>query len=101
VAIGLYLDSRETKAAHSVENMGVRRWSLWFFTAAIVLLLPFAVVALIYALLGDDLNTRIAQAGAGGGSLAAVIWWAARQGFFGLAAGLGGKFGGGGAGRDG
>jgi uncharacterized protein len=101
VAIGLLLDSRETKTAGSGETSAARRWSLWFFAAAIVLLLPFAVVMLIYAVLGDDLNTRIAQASAGGGSLAAVIWWAARQGFFSLAAGLGGKFGGGGAGRDG
>ena len=98
VAIGLYLDSREV--ARSSETVGRRRWSLWFFTAAILLLLPFAAVALVYAVLGDDLNTRIALASAGGGSIAAVIWWAARQGFFGLVLGLGGKFGGGGAGRE-
>jgi len=97
--IGLYLDSRETMAKASADNVAPRRWSLLFFTAAILLLLPFAVVALIYAVLGDDLYTRIALASAGGGSLAAVIWWAAGQGFFALLIGLGGKFGGGGAGR--
>jgi hypothetical protein len=101
VAIGLFLDSRETKASASGEKVAARRWSLWFFTMAVLLLLPFAAMALIHAVLGDDLYTRIAQASAGGGSLAAVIWWAARQGFFGLVIGLGGKFGGGGAGRDG
>ena len=74
---------------------------MWFFTGAVLLLVPFAAMTLIYAALGDDLHTRIAQASAGGGSLAAVIWWAARQGFFSLVVGLGGRFGGGGAGRDG
>jgi uncharacterized protein len=99
VAIGLFLDSRETKAGSSGETVAPRRWSLLFFTAAVLGLLPFAVVALIYAVVGDDLYTRITLASAGGGSIAAVIWWAAGQGFFALVIGLGGKFGGGGAGR--
>jgi uncharacterized membrane protein YgcG len=100
-AIGLYLDSRETKASPVGERVATRRWSVWFFVAAILVFVPFVVVTLIHAVLGDDFYTRIVQLSAGGGSIAAVIWWLARQGFFSLVIGLGGKFGGGGAGRDG
>lgn len=98
VAIGLFLDSRE--AARCGEQVAARRWSLGFYSLAVLLLLPFAAVALMYAVLGDDLNVRIVQASADGGLLAAVMWWAARQRFFGLLLGSCGKFGGGGAGRE-
>jgi hypothetical protein len=55
---------------------------------------------LAQAALGEDFQVRVSQAVAGGGSLGAILWWAARQGFFSaLKIGLGGRFGGGGAGR--
>ena len=101
IAIGLLLDSFEKRRRSGLvgEPAAVRSWSLWFMAAALLLMLPFAVLLLIQALLGEDLHTRIVQASAGGGSIAAIVWWAARRGFFALLVGLGGRFGGGGAGR--
>ena len=97
-ALGLYLDSRERargSAAH-----GNIRWSLWFLGLALLLALPFGVLALFLSIAGDDFQTQLAQAAAGGGSIAGILALAARYGL--LAAvqiGLGGRFGGGGAGR--
>ena len=100
VAIGLFLDSRETNAKASANHATRRRWSVLFTTVAVLFLLPFLAVAIIHGLLGDEFYTRIALASAGDGSFAAVIWWAAGGlGGSALLIGLGGKFGGGGAGQ--
>jgi len=96
VVLSLYLDSRESRRTAAGE--AVTRWSLWLVGLALLVALPFAGVLLIQAALGSDLHTQLAEAAAGGGSLAGVLWWAARNGFFAaLSVGLGGKFGGGGA----
>ena len=95
VALGLYLDSREqTRGSEGT------RWSLWFYGLAILITLPIALVALIMAIGGEDLNMQIAQAVAGGGSIAGILALAARYGLIAaVKIGLGGRFGGGGAGR--
>lgn len=96
-ALGLYLDSRERRG--SVAAGGIR-WSLWFFGLAVLVALPFALLALILAVGGEDLQTQLAQGVAGGGSLAGILWLAARVGLItAVRVGLGGRFGGGGAGR--
>jgi uncharacterized protein len=97
-ALGLYLDSRERargSAAH-----GEIRWSLWFFGLALLLALPFGVLALFMAMGGEDFQTQLTQAAAGGGSITGILALAARYGLFAaVRIGLGGRFGGGGAGR--
>lgn len=97
-ALGIYLDGRERargSAAH-----GEIRWSLWCFALALLLALPFGVLALFLAIGGEDFETQLAQAAAGGGSIAGILALAARYGLFAaLRIGLGGRFGGGGAGR--
>jgi hypothetical protein len=98
-ALGLYLDSRERTRADSAQAGGIR-WSLWFFGLALLVALPFGLLALVLAVVGEDFQTSLTQAAAGGGSIAGVLALAARYGL--LAAvkvGLGGRFGGGGAGR--
>ncbi len=88
-ALGLYLDSR-----------GRARSSRWCFGLALLLALPFGLLALVLAVLGDDLQTQLALAAAGGGSIAGALALAARFGLFAaVKIGLGGRFGGGGAGR--
>jgi hypothetical protein len=95
-AVALYLESRERRG---------RRWrgmrlSLVFYGFAMVLALPFALLALFVAVGGEDAKTQLMQAAAGGGSLAAIVAIAARVGLIAAArVGLGGLFGGGGAGR--
>lgn len=100
VAFSLYLDSGESRRIAAGE--ATTRWSLWLVGIALLVALPFGALLLVQAALGGDLNTRLAQAAAGGGSLGGVLWWAARNGLFAaVSLGLGGKFGGGGAeGRD-
>jgi hypothetical protein len=98
-ALGLYLDSRERARAHSAQAGGIR-WSLWCFGLAILVALPFGLLALVLAVGGEDAQTQLTQAAAGGGTIVGVLALAARCGL--LAAvkiGLGGRFGGGGAGR--
>jgi uncharacterized protein len=88
-ALGLWLESR-----HSM------RWARWCFGFALFVTVPFALLALVMSAVGDELEVQIAQAAAGGGSLAGALAFAAKHGL--LAAvkiGLGGRFGGGGAGR--
>jgi uncharacterized protein len=94
VALGLYLDDRE-------RARGARkRWSLWFFGLALLLTLPLGVLALLLAAGGEDFHTQLVQAAAGSGSIAAVLALAARVGLIAaVRIGLGGRFGGGGAGR--
>ena len=97
-ALGLYLDSRER--ARGSAARGEMRWSLWLFALALLLALPFGILALFLAIGGDDLQTQLAQAAAGGGSIAGIVALAARYGLFAaVGIGLGGRFGGGGAGR--
>jgi len=94
-ALGFYLESRE-----SMHAAGTIRWSKWWFGLALVLALPFALVTLVLSLAGDDPQMRLAQGAAGGGSIAGILWAAARYGVFAaVKIGLGGRFGGGGAGR--
>ena len=96
-ALGLYLDSRERLG--SVASGG-RRWSLWLFGLAALVALPFAVFALILAVGGEDLTTQLVQGAAGGGTIAGILALAARLGLIAaIKVGLGGAFGGGGAGR--
>ncbi|MGZ5095205.1 MAG: hypothetical protein ACXWIP_28335, partial [Burkholderiales bacterium] len=76
------------------------RCSLWFFGLALLLALPFGLLALLLAAGGEDFHTRLVQAAAGSGSITAVLALAARVGLFAaVKVGLGGRFGGGGAGR--
>jgi uncharacterized membrane protein YgcG len=97
VALSLYLDSREQAAKSSGSTP--RRWSLVLVALALLMVLPIGLLLLVQGALGDS-DLRLAQAGAGGGSILGVLWWAARAGFFAAARiGLGGRFGGGGAGR--
>lgn len=96
VALSLYMDSREEKQIAAGQI--VTRWSLWMVGLALLLVVPVGVLLLLQAALGTDFNTQLAHAAAGGGSLAGVIWWAVRMGFFAaLRIGLGGRFGGAGA----
>ena len=95
-ALGFYLDSRERARGAR------RRWSLWCFGLALLLALPFSVLALLLAAGGEDFHTQLVQAAAGSGSIAAVLALAARVGLIAaVRIGLGGRFGGGGAGRSG
>ncbi len=94
IALALYLDVRE-KARD-----GATRWSLWLIGIALLIALPFGLLLLVQAVLGEDPRAQLTQMAAGGGSLGAALLWAARLGFFSaLKIGLGGRFGGGGAGR--
>jgi hypothetical protein len=96
VALSLYMDSRETARAAAGEQ--VTRWSLWVVGLALLVIVPVALLMLVQAVLGQDFQTQLTRAAAGGGSLGAALWWAARHGFFAaLKIGLGGRFGGGGA----
>jgi uncharacterized protein len=96
VALSLYMDSREERSRAAGE--APTRWSLWIVGLALLMVLPIGLLMLVEAALGADFHARVAQAAAGSGSLAGVLWWAVRFGFFGaLNIGLGGKFGGGGA----
>jgi uncharacterized protein len=98
IAIGLFLDSREGSDAAAVG----RRWSVWFFALAVLLVLPFGLLALILAAGGEDARMRLVQAAAGSGSIAAVLALAAKYGLVAaVRVGLGGLFGGGGAQRGG
>jgi hypothetical protein len=93
-ALGLYLDGRERAVGSGT------KWSLWFFGFALLLALPFGVLALLLAAGGEEFHTRLVQAAAGSGSIAAVLALAARVGLIAaVRIGLGGRFGGGGAGR--
>ena len=95
-ALGLYLDSRE----RSSTARRATRWFVWFLGLALLLALPFGVLALFFAIGGNDLQTQLAQAAAGGGSVVGILALAARYGLFAaVKIGLGGRFGGGGAGR--
>ena len=98
VAAALYLDSRER--TRSPTHEGKSRYSLWLIGLAIAIAVPFGLLVLVQAALGGDLRTQLTHAAAGGGTIGGVLMWAARLGFFtAVNIGLGGRFGGGGAGR--
>lgn len=96
-ALGLYLDSRERRGSVAA---GGTRWSLWCFGLAVLVALPFALLALFLAVGGEDVKTQLIQVAAGTGSIAGILALAARVGLItAVKVGLGGRFGGGGAGR--
>jgi energy-converting hydrogenase Eha subunit G len=98
-ALGQYLGSRERRGSVAAGGM---RWSLWLYGLAMLMVLPFAFVALIMSIGGEELRIQIMQAAAGGGSIAGMFALAARLGLIAaVKIGLGGRFGGGGAGRSG
>ena len=98
IAIGLYLDSRESARPQSAGSAGGMRASHWVFGLALLIIVPLGLIALILAIGGEDLQTRITQAAVGGGSIGGVLMLAARVGLFAaIKVGLGGRFGGGGA----
>jgi uncharacterized protein len=93
VALALYADS------HGAEG---RRWSHILIGVALWVVVPFALFLLYRAALGEDPDAQMAEAAAGGGGLLGVLGWALRSGFFvAVKIGLGGRFGGGGAGGNG
>jgi hypothetical protein len=95
-ALGLYLDSRE-RATGGASRM---RWSFALFGLAALVALPFALLAFYLAIGGEDMRTQLTQAAAGGGTIAALLALAGRLGLIAaVKIGLGGRFGGGGAGR--
>src|SRR5262249_58300821 len=80
-ALGLYLDSR-----------GQARWARRCFGIAVLVALPCGLLALVLAAVGDDLQMQLAQAAAGGGSIAGALSLAARYGLFAAGkSGLGGR----------
>lgn len=98
VALSLYLDSRESRA--KAQGLSIRRWSLLLVAVALLIVLPIGVLLFMQGVFGGNEDLRLAQLSAGGGSILGALWWAARQGFFAaVSLGLGGRFGGGGAGR--
>jgi hypothetical protein len=68
--------------------------------ASLLAIVPFALLALVRAATGDDWHQQLIDAVSGGGALTGGAWFAARIGLLAtLKVGLGGLFGGGGAGR--
>jgi uncharacterized protein len=100
VALMLYLDSAEKRRATDGESGGIP-WSVVLCGLTLLAVVPFALLALVRATTGDDWHQQLIEAASGGGALSAVMWLAVRVGLFSaLKVGLGGLFGGGGAGRD-
>lgn len=96
VGLALFADAREKRALAT--GAAVTRWSPWLIALALLTVLPLALLMLVQGLLGPDFEAQLVRAAAGGGSIAGVLWWAARHGLFAaLRVGLGGRFGGGGA----
>lgn len=99
LALMLYLDSAEKRRAAAGESGGTP-WSVVLFCVVLLAVVPFALLALVRAATGDDWHQQLIDAASGGGALAGVVWFAVRVGLFSaLKVGLGGLFGGGGAGR--
>jgi hypothetical protein len=75
------------------------RWSFALFGLAALVALPFALLAFYLAIGGEDMRTQLTQAAAGGGTIAALLALAGRLCLIAaVKIGLGGRFGGGGAG---
>lgn len=88
-AVGVYL-AADARAGRNGDAR-TRRIAHAGFVAALSILLPLGATALLLSIVSD-----LGGVGAigGGGALGSGLWWAARRG-------LGGRFGGGGAGRSG
>lgn len=100
LGITLYLDSAEKQRADSGQRNSIQ-WSLVLCCVSLLAVVPFALLALVRAATGDDWHRQLVEAVSGSGALTGVAWLAARVGLFtALQVGLGGLFGGGGAGRD-
>jgi len=99
LAMGFALDDHEQAARQAPRTRRRGRWAWMFGAAAVLFLLPFLLVALIHALSGDAFATHFAMLMAGDSSFSQFVWWASGAlGGSALLVGLGGKFGGGGAG---
>jgi uncharacterized membrane protein YgcG len=99
IATGLTLDDGD-RGARGDRRKDKGSWA-WMFTAAGVLfLLPFLAVALVHALLGEAFSRHFASVVSGDGTFSDFVWWlSGALGGSALLVGLGGRFGGGGAGR--
>ena len=96
IAIGLTLDDRDGQARDEKRK---GKWGWIFAAAAGLFLLPFMLVALLQALVGDSFATHFAMLMAGDGTFSQFVWWVSGAlGGSALLVGLGGKFGGAGAG---
>lgn len=99
LALTLSLDSAERRRAAAGERGGIP-WSVVLCCLSLLAVVPFALLALVRAATGDDWHQQLIDATSGGGALAGMVWFAARVGLHSaLKVGLGGLFGGGGAGR--
>jgi uncharacterized protein len=99
IALGLYFDSR-ARGADGAHGTAATCVAAILFGLALLVTLPLALLALIMAVVGDDVHLRLTQAAAGGVSLVGGLALAARYGLIAaVKVGLGGRFGGGGAGR--
>jgi uncharacterized protein len=96
--ITLYLDGVEQQ--REALGQAGRQWSVVLCCASLLAIVPFALLALVRAATGDDWHQQLIDAVSGGGALTGGAWFAARIGLLAtLKVGLGGLFGGGGAGR--
>lgn len=96
VALSLHVEAGEKRRKAAGEQVAQR--SLWLIGAALLVVVPVGLLLIVRTFLGSDLYGELSQLAAGGGSIAAVLWWAVRHGFFAaLKLGMGGRFGGGGA----
>lgn len=99
LALTLYFDSTEKRRAAAGQSGGIQ-WSLVLCCLSLLVVVPFALLALVRAATGDDWHQQLIEAASGGGVLMGMAWFAARIGLVtALKVGLGGLFGGGGAGR--
>ena len=99
LALTLYLDDAEKRRKATGQTGGIP-WSLVLGILSVLAVVPFALLALVRAATGDDWQQQLIDVASGGGALTGVALFAARLGLLGaLKVGLGGLFGGGGAGR--
>lgn len=95
----VHLGNNEERGAAVGDKTGIP-WSLVLCSLAVLAVVPFALLALVRAFTGDDWHQQLIEAASGGGALTAVVWLALRVGLLSVVkVGLGGLFGGGGAGR--
>jgi uncharacterized membrane protein YgcG len=99
IALTLYLDSAEKRRSAAGKSGGIP-WSVLLFCLILLAVVPFALLALVRAATGDDWHQQLIEAASGGGVLTGLAWFSVRVGLrSALKVGLGGLFGGGGAGR--
>lgn len=95
----VHLGNNEERRAAVGDKTGIP-WSLVLCSLAVLAVVPFALLALVRAVTGDDWHQQLLEAASGGGALTAVAWLVLRVGLLSVVkVGLGGLFGGGGAGR--